>query len=90
MVYGARCADPCVGRKTHGRSRGTILLYGVVPWYMKSVSICVNCSCIYDLDFYEEFDPGSGLTLAACLTHASRTRTDISLLILSAKWRTGE
>ena len=21
-----------------------------------------------------EFDPGSGLTLAACLTHASRTR----------------
>ena len=25
-------------------------------------------------DFYGEFDPGSGLTLAACLTHASRTR----------------
>ena len=24
--------------------------------------------------FYGEFDPGSGLTLAACLTHASRTR----------------
>ena len=23
--------------------------------------------------FYGEFDPGSGLTLAACLTHASRT-----------------
>ena len=22
--------------------------------------------------FYGEFDPGSGLTLAACLTHASR------------------
>jgi len=22
--------------------------------------------------FFEEFDPGSGLTLAACLTHASR------------------
>ena len=26
------------------------------------------------LMFFEEFDPGSGLTLAACLTHASRTR----------------
>jgi hypothetical protein len=24
--------------------------------------------------FYGEFDPGSGRTLAACLTHASRTR----------------
>ena len=23
--------------------------------------------------FYGEFDPGSGRTLAACLTHASRT-----------------
>jgi hypothetical protein len=25
-------------------------------------------------EIYGEFDPGSGLTLAACLTHASRTR----------------
>src|SRR5690625_3533900 len=25
------------------------------------------------LDIYGEFDPGSGRTLAACLTHASRT-----------------
>ena len=24
---------------------------------------------------YREFDPGSGRTLAACLTHASRTET---------------
>jgi len=24
-------------------------------------------------EFYGEFDPGSGRTLAACLTHASRT-----------------
>ena len=26
------------------------------------------------IPFYREFDPGSGRTLAACLTHASRTR----------------
>ena len=26
-----------------------------------------------DLIFFREFDPGSGRTLAACLTHASRT-----------------
>ena len=25
--------------------------------------------------FYGEFDPGSGRTLAACLTHASRTES---------------
>ena len=30
--------------------------------------------------FYGEFDPGSEWTLAACLTHASRTRTGYSLL----------
>ena len=26
-----------------------------------------------DIPFFREFDPGSGRTLAACLTHASRT-----------------
>ena len=26
-----------------------------------------------EITFYGEFDPGSGRTLAACLTHASRT-----------------
>ena len=36
-------------------------------------------SICYELDnnlikiFFREFDPGSGRTLAACLTHASRT-----------------
>ncbi len=28
-------------------------------------------------DFHGEFDPGSGRTLAACLTHASRTMTTV-------------
>ena len=28
---------------------------------------------VLDKLFYGEFDPGSGRTLAACLTHASRT-----------------
>ena len=31
-----------------------------------------------------EFDPGSGRTLAACLTHASRTEIKISVFILVA------
>ena len=28
---------------------------------------------LLDTIFFREFDPGSGRTLAACLTHASRT-----------------
>jgi hypothetical protein len=35
-----------------------------------------------------EFDPGSGRTLAARLTHASRTRTEE--LAPRGEWRTGE
>ena len=34
------------------------------------------------IQFFREFDPGSGRTLAACLTHASRTEineTEISV-----------
>ena len=34
--------------------------------------------------FFGEFDPGSGLTLAACLIHASR------MVYFGKPWRTGE
>ena len=37
---------------------------------------------------YKEFDPGSGRTLAARLTHASRTSE--RELAFSSEWRTGE
>src|SRR6476620_2184961 len=40
------------------------------------------------LNINGEFDPGSGRTLAACLTHASRTVT--TKLAWSDQWRTGE
>ena len=40
------------------------------------------------IDLNGEFDPGSGRTLAACLTHASRTVT--SELAPGDQWRTGE
>lgn len=39
-----------------------------------------------DVFFYGEFDPGSGRTLAACLTHASRTVKPFGV----DQWRTGE
>jgi hypothetical protein len=38
--------------------------------------------CIYN--FTKEFDPGSGRTLAARLTHASRTEKMISVVFLVA------
>ena len=38
--------------------------------------------------FCGEFDPGSGRTLAACLTHASRTERPLLAVVL--EWRTGE
>ena len=36
------------------------------------------------LNIYGEFDPGSGRTLAACLTHASRTMMESLLFGLVA------
>ncbi len=36
-------------------------------------SICYELDIKLELIFFREFDPGSGRTLAACLTHASRT-----------------
>ena len=41
-----------------------------------------------DRSFCGEFDPGSGRTLAACLTHASRTERPQLAGVL--EWRTGE
>jgi hypothetical protein len=53
---------------------------------------CVGCLAASvvgcHVDIYGEFDSGSGRTLAACLTHASRTVT--TELALSDQWRTGE
>ena len=34
-----------------------------------------------NIQFFREFDPGSGRTLAACLTHASRTEILADLTI---------
>ena len=40
--------------------------------------------------YHGEFDPGSGRTLAACLTHASRTRGHGKLASYEIEWQTGE
>ena len=41
---------------------------------------------VFDMVFVGEFDPGSGRTLAACLTHASRAERPFGVL----ERRTGE
>ena len=65
-------------------SAGSFVFGGVVS--------CVGCPAALVvgllIDIYGEFDSGSGRTLAACLTHASRTV--ISGLALVDQWRTGE
>ena len=38
-------------------------------------------------NFIREFDPGSGRTLAACLTHASRAVQCLALSILAKLWK---
>ena len=56
-----------------------------------SLSTPVDGDClagIIEIFFYGEFDPGSGRTLAACLTHASRTLKP--QLAGVDEWRTGE
>ena len=57
----------------------------VLFWASLSVGVLL---CQFSLFIDGEFDPGSGRTLAACLTHASRTV--ISKLALGDQWRTGE
>ena len=42
------------------------------------------------LVLFGEFDPGSGRTLAACLTHASRTVKRLPIVVGVDEWRTGE
>jgi hypothetical protein len=57
------------------------------------VAVPLNASAIGQLlikhspeNIHGEFDPGSGRTLAACLTHASRTVKPFGV----DQWRTGE
>lgn len=50
------------------------------------ISLIVNSAGFVPGFLFGEFDSGSGRTLAACLTHASRTERPFGVL----EWRTGE
>ena len=58
--------------------------YEVILW---NDGVGLSSQSIYNI-YNGEFDPGSGRTLAAGLTHASRRRR--GELALPGDWRTGE
>ena len=80
-------AWPCfvvgLGRAWSGFLDCVLTFFGVLAGCLWLVGV----SCL--LVLFGEFDPGSGRTLAACLTHASRTVKGLVLLVLD-EWRTGE
>ena len=53
---------------------------------LKLVDVTTFPTVWVSIFFNGEFDPGSGRTLAACLTHASRTVRPFGV----HEWRTGE
>ena len=75
---GGATTDPCVcGVVVCGCLLRTQQCVELVLWVGVGAGSClfVVCLCLFCLGwvFVGEFDPGSGRTLAACLTHASRT-----------------
>ena len=59
------------------------VLWGLLRWCPCALACGLGCGVF---DIFGEFDPGSGRTLAACLTHASRTVNHFG----GDQWRTGE
>lgn len=57
----------------------TIVWFSLVFFFGFRLGFCFSF-------FYGEFDPGSGRTLAACLTHASRTLKHCACTV----WMSGE
>src|SRR3712207_5512619 len=81
----------------HASFWGCVFFWSDLAW---GCSLCrwvvlfrVSVACPFrwvgcHVDIYGEFDSGSGRTLAACLTHASRTV--MGGLAPPDQWRTGE
>ena len=69
-------------------------IFSLCNFWIASSGLLVCCGLSFCLGlgfsrpFCGEFDPGSGRTLAACLTHASRTERPQLAGVL--EWRTGE
>ena len=71
-----------------GFAWGWVGLCGLVFWAL--YWLFPGCLVGVLLVLFGEFDPGSGRTLAACLTHASRTVKRLPIVVGVDEWRTGE
>ena len=70
LLCGCRTPRPCGGGGVLLLSRDTRLKHYFILFCLCGTHFCAVCAvCVV----VGEFDPGSGRTLAACLTHASRT-----------------
>ena len=69
------CLGFRVGVFVHGVFCWFVMAGGVVPCFLRAFCVRVFIWAMLNgfTVFCGEFDPGSGRTLAACLTHASRT-----------------
>ena len=63
-----------------------VSFWGWLGWGIPLATDCYVVGFHLFTDFVGEFDPGSGRTLAACLTHASRAERPFGVL----ERRTGE
>ena len=68
------------------RFQGVVVFLPVLTGLRSDCSDSNSLDLLVGLFLFGEFDPGSGRTLAACLTHASRTERPFGVL----EWRTGE
>src|SRR4051794_61159 len=73
-------------QKFYYPGRLTSILYGVGVCWLGFLWQHILLPGRFSKDFVGEFDPGSGRTLAACLTHASRAERPFGVL----ERRTGE
>ena len=91
-VEHGRCGSPCLSaRRSYGNcntGRPIRVCCSGRPTFQQRTR--TRPSWLVQRFFYGEFDPGSGRTLAACLTHASRAGTSGGVTLLRGERRTGE
>ena len=91
-----RCGSPCLpARRSYGKHHrkadpGVLLGEADFPTYEPETGPTRTRWVPGPTVLYGEFDPGSGRTLAACLTHASRAGTSGGVTLLRGERRTGE
>ena len=89
-MFGGFCllffAMPCGGTPRLPVYKVWFVLFASFDWLLGQIFLIRIHLALVGLFLFGEFDSGSGRTLAACLTHASRTVRPFGV----HEWRTGE